>query len=215
MRSFLDTEGALHFFEQSARRLREVRNEEINEEEIKEEANDERDKAQQKIDLINSGLKAKKPWKTLEFDVASSKKMKAQAMQQFEDPWMTDLSTTIKTYLKSAKVRKLLNDLENWADGEKVLSPKEMKRLASGLLKILMARSGNRPQVYGKAFTRAHFATACKAGEAANPYAAWDPSRHSPDGERHLVDGGASVYVRRNPHGPDALDKDDLTASIL
>ena len=152
--------------------------------------------------MIDSGLKAKKPWKTLEFDVASSKKMKAQAMQQFEDPWMTDLSTTIKTYLKSDKVRKLLNDLENWADGEKVLSLKEMKRLASGLLKILMARSGNRPQVYGAAFTRAHFATACKAGEAANPY-----------GERHLVDGGASVYVRRNPHGPDALDKDNQMQS--
>ena len=168
MRSFLDTEGALQFFDQSARRLREVRNEEI-----KEEANDERDKAQRKIDLIDSGLKA----------------------------GMTDLATAIKTYLKSAKVRKLLNDLENWADGEKVLSPKEMKRLASVLLKILMARSGNRPQVYGAAFTRAHFAT---AGEAANPY-----------GERHLVDGGASVYVRRNPHGPDALNKDDLTASIL
>ena len=95
-------------------------------------------------------------------------------MQQFEDPGMTDLATAIKTYLKSAKVRKLMNDLENWADGEKVLSPKEMKRLASGLLKILMARSGNRPQVYGAAFTRAHFATACKAGEAANPYMQWD-----------------------------------------
>ena len=149
--------------------------------------------------MIDSGLKAKKPWKTLEFDVASSKKMKAQAMQQFEDPGMTDLATAIKTYLKSAKVRKLMNDLENWADGEKVLSPKEMKRLASVLLKILMARSGNRPQVYGAAFTRAHFAT---AGEAANPY-----------GERHLVDGGASVYVRRNPHGPDALDKDDQMQS--
>ena len=209
MRSWLDSEAALDVFHQAARRLRDLRKEDIIEEEILEEGFSERDKAQRTIDGIKGGLDIKKPWKQLEFDVAASKTMKTKAMQQFQDPGMTDLSSAIKTYLRSSKVRKLLSDLETKADGVTIVDPKEMRRLSCGLLKILMARSGNRPQVYGPAFTQAHFVSACNAGEAANPYAAFDPRRHSKDGERHLVDGGATVYVRKNPHGRDPLDKAD------
>ena len=113
-------------------------------------------------------------------------------------------------YNDSDTVKALLKDIEDWsAKTDFVSEPSQMRRISVGLMKILLRRSGHRPEVLGQVFTRGHFVAAYNAPPAVNPYQLADPQRHGEDGETHPVDNGARVYVRRNPWAEDPLDRDD------
>ena len=113
-------------------------------------------------------------------------------------------------YNDSDTVKALLKDIEDWsAKTDFVPEPSQMRRIYVGLMKILLSRSGHRPEVLGQVFTRGHFVAAYNPPPAVNPYQLADPQRHGEDGETHPVDNGARVYVRRNPWAEDPLDRVD------
>ena len=167
------------------------------------------------LSCIRTNLKNGKYYHQFQGEVLADAAEKAKFMEQFEGTVTPKADTAIPAYLNHSTTRDLYKELVDLSSNKVVVTKKDMTRLGMGLLKRLHLKNGHRVQVWGL-FTMKMWWQALRDGPARYPYLSADLSLGSPldlqnpavEQQLHRIEG-VNVYVTKNPHRADPLDRTD------